>query len=79
MTPNTEMWESIKEFAMKVVQTIKKCFKIFVSAVKKLFVSYCLHNEGLRQKALIYVRTKNKRIKQKQFKWLIKAFEGLAS
>lgn len=78
MTPNTEAWERIKEWAFRIVQEIKKYVRVLVNALKKLFITLCLQSDKLRPRALIYLRTKNRRIKRKQFKWLIREFGGVA-
>lgn len=71
MTPNTELWERIKEWGYNIMQAIKKHVRTIVNALKKVFIMWCLQEDKLRPRATIYSRTKNRRIQRKQFKWLI--------
>lgn len=68
-----EFWEKIKKVVYELVNRIKAFIKKFIV----VFIHYCLENETLKPRARIYLQTKNRRIKRKQFKWLVKtAFGG---
>jgi len=76
MTP--EQLQAFQEWASKVVECMKKAFDSikaafmkFVKCLKSAFISACLESTEHKKKAQIYLRTKNRRIKRKQFKLLI--------
>lgn len=56
----SNMWSKIKEF-----------IRSFLRTLKVQFIKACLKSEKLETRARIYLKTKNRRIKKKQFKWLV--------
>ncbi|MDH6674700.1 hypothetical protein M2277_005397 [Paenibacillus sp. LBL] len=65
-------WQRIKKVVYELITRIKA----FIKKIIMDFVHYCLEYETLKSKARIYLQTKNRRIKRKQFKWLVKAVFG---
>jgi len=76
MTP--EQVQAFQEWASNVIECVKKAFDLikaavmkFMNGLKSAFISACLESTEHKKKAQIYLRTKNRRIKRKQFKLLI--------
>lgn len=65
-------WQRIKKIVYDLINRIKAFIKKFVTD----FVQCCLGYETLKSRARIYLQTKNRRIKRKQFKWLVKGVFG---
>jgi hypothetical protein len=83
MTPEQALWEEkgedIKRKAETYFECVKKSVNAFMSAIKrfisaftKAFIKYCLNSEQHNKRARIYLSTKNRRIKRKQLKLLIR-------
>lgn len=71
-----EIWDIIRQVAIRTYNELRRLFRLVVTAMKNAFINYCLARRELRTKAVIYLKTKNRRIKRKQFKRLIKTVFG---
>lgn len=70
-------WAKIMQVVRKVADELKRRFIAFGKYLVRVFIGACMKSDRLRPRALIYLHTKNRRIKRKQFKWLVKtAFGG---
>jgi len=87
MSPEQALWEEkgedIKRIAVSFFECVKKLVNALISAIKrfisgftKVFIKYCLNTEQHNKRAKIYLNTKNRRIKRKQFKLLIRGVVG---
>ncbi|MOA53713.1 hypothetical protein D3C78_1772120 [compost metagenome] len=63
--------DKVSDWLTNLLTAIREAVKSFVDGFKSAFITACLQSDEHKKKAQIYLRTKNRRIKRKQFKLLL--------